>query len=174
MVFMISGYPGDTQKDLDESLAYAKNLADCAGPAGHVFKIGECRVYPKTKLYDYALRHPEVMFEDNGVFGENIVRRASKDLNFENVLSNMKAIFELSQFTPLLNERLTNMMPLFRIPIDALRDNIIPESCFIDEKRTLLDVKKKSLKNFRKALPRLREKFRDQMSRDRTTRSFDF
>ena len=49
MVFMISGYPGDTQNDLDESLVFAKKMADSAGPAGHVFKIGECRVYPKRK-----------------------------------------------------------------------------------------------------------------------------
>ena len=53
MVFMIAGYPGETEEDLKESLRFARELSKHRGPGGYVFKIGECRVYPGTQ----AVRH---------------------------------------------------------------------------------------------------------------------
>jgi len=130
MVFMIAGYPGDTEEDLDKSLIFAKELSKNRGPGGHVFKIGECRVYPRTKLYELALSLPDVIFDDDGVFGQNVVRQPSKDLNFETILAYSREIFELSNSTPKLQTTLLNMMPFFRLPAHALRDEMIPDICF--------------------------------------------
>ena len=80
MVFMIAGYPGDTEEDLKESLNFVKSLSAGKPPGGYIFKIGECRVYPKTKTYDLGLSLPDVIFDDDGVFGQNVVRQPSKDL----------------------------------------------------------------------------------------------
>lgn len=140
MVFMIAGYPGDTEKDLEESLVFAKELSKSSGPGGHAFKIGECRVYPKTKIYDLALSLPDVVFDDDGVFGQNIVRQPSKGLDFETVLAYVREIFNLSRYTPKLQEAISNMMPFFRLPARALKDDMIPDTCFRDEDRGMFDV----------------------------------
>ena len=99
VVFMIAGYPGDTEEDLQASLDFASKLSRQSGPGGHIFKIGECRAYPKTKIYDLASSLPDCMFTNNGHFGENIIMQPSKDLNFDTVLSYMDEIFNLSNNT---------------------------------------------------------------------------
>jgi len=171
LVFMIAGYPGDREKDLEESLLFVQRLAQESGAGGHLFKIGECRVYPKTKIYETAKSTPGVAFDDQGVFGENIVRQPSAELNFDTVLAYMKEIFTLSNPTPKLDARMLDMMPFFRMPTQALRDEMIPDSCFMDADRDILDVKRESLLNFRRVVPRLREKYKDWMSRERETRN---
>ncbi|MCJ7595216.1 MAG: radical SAM protein [Desulfobacterales bacterium] len=171
MVFMIAGYPGDREEDLEESLLFAQELAKESGPGGHVFKIGECRVYPKTKTYEFATSTPDVVFDDQGVFGENIVRQPSKDLDFNTVLAYMNRIFTLSNLTPKLDARILDMMPFFRIPSKALKDETIPDACFRGLDREILDVKRESLSDFRGVVHGLREKYKDLMSRERETRN---
>lgn len=170
MVFMIAGYPGDTRSDLAESLAFAEMLSKNSGPGGHIFKIGECRVYPKTKLYDFTVSLPDVVFDNDGVFGQNIVRRPSRDVDFEMVLDNINHIFNLSNFTPKLYNSLLNIMPFFRLPLQALSDDTIPKECFMDRERTILNVHEASLSIFRKWVPELVKKYKTLMSGQRSTR----
>ena len=174
MVFMIAGYPGDTERDLEESLVFARELSKSSGPGGHAFKIGECRLYPKTKIYDLALSLPDVVFDDDGVFGQNIVRQPSKDLDFETILAYMRGIFNLSRYTPKLQEAISNMMPFFRLPARALKDDMIPDTCFRDEEREMFDLHGESLSDFRELVPRLTEKHKKWMSGQRSTRSLPF
>ena len=174
MVFMIAGYPGDTEEDLKQSLLFAKELSKNSGPGGHVFKIGECRVYPKTKLYDISLSLPDVIFDDDGVFGENIVRQPSKDLNFETVLAYMREIFILSNNTPKLQRTLLNMMPFFRLPAHALRDDMIPDICFRGDDKGIFNVQRESLFAFRELALRLTAKYKKWMSSQRSTRDLPF
>lgn len=170
MVFMIGGYPGDTEADLQENFAFAKKLSEHKGPGGHVFKIGECHVYPKTKIYRLAVSLTDVIFDDDGVFGQNIVRQPSKGLNFETVLSCNKEIFKLSNLTPKLQSTFLNMMPLFRLPVQALNDPLIPESCYSGKDRNILNVRGQSLATLKKYIPKLAQKFKDAMSDQRASR----
>ena len=170
MVFMIAGYPGDTEKDLEESLLFTKELSKNSGPGGHVFKIGECHVYPKTKIYDLALSLPDVVFDDDGVFGQNIVRQPSKGLNFETVLAYMEEIFNLFNNTHKLQTTFLNMMPFFRIPSKALKDDMIPDTCFRGNDREIFNAQGESLLTFRELVPRLTEKYKKWMSSQRSTR----
>ena len=171
MVFMIAGYPGDTEKDLEESLLFAKELSKNSGPGGHVFKIGECHVYPKTKIYELALSLPDVVFDDDGVLGQNIVRQPSKGLDFETVLAYTKEIFNLSHYTPKLQAAILNTMPFFRLPSHALNNDIIPNTCFRGNDRAIFNVQRESLLTFREVVPRLTEKYKKSMSSQRSTRS---
>jgi radical SAM superfamily enzyme YgiQ (UPF0313 family) len=170
MIFMIAGYPGDTEEDLSESLAFAKALSKNGGPGGHIFKIGECRVYPKTKIYDLAVSLPDVEFDDDGVFGQNVVRSPSKNLNFETVLDYIHQIFNLSNYTPKLYQALLNIMPFFRFTAPALRDKIIPDSCFMDDQRSIFNVHRESLSTFKKLAPELTKKYKRLMSGKRSSR----
>jgi pyruvate-formate lyase-activating enzyme len=174
MVFMIAGYPGDTEEDLEESLVFARELSKNSGAGGHVFKIGECRAYPKTKLHNISLSMPDVGFDDDGVFGQNIVRQASKDLGFETILAYMREIFNLSNVTPKLQATISDMMPFFRLPAQSLRDDMIPDIRFRDEDREILNVRGESLSTFRELVPRLTEKHKKWMSDQRITRSLPF
>ena len=174
MVFMIAGYPGDTEKDLEKSLLFARDLSKNSGSGGHIFKIGECRVYPKTKLYDFALITQDVVFDDEGVFGENIVRQPSKDLSFETVLNYMGDIFNLSNNTPKIQTTLLNMMPFFRLPANSLMDGMIPDACLRGNNREIFNVHGESLSNFRELVPRLTEKYKKWMSGQRSTRDLQF
>jgi hypothetical protein len=174
MVFMIAGYPGDTEKDLEESLLFVRELSKNSGPGGYVFKVGECRVYPKTKLYGISSSMPDVVFDNDGVFGQNIVRQPSKDLDFETVLNYMRKIFNLSNITPKLQTILFNMMPFFRLPAHALQDDMIPDICFRDNKREIFNVQGKSLLIFRKLAPKLAERYKRWMSSERSARILPF
>jgi len=171
MVFMIAGYPGDTEEDLEESLNFTKELSSIRGPGGYVFKIGECRAYPKTKLYNLVLSSPDVVFDDDGVFGQNIVRQPSKGVNFETILAYMNEIFNLSNYTPKLHATIMNMMPFFRLPARALQDEMIPNICFRGSDRGIFDVHGRSLSTFRELVPKLTEKYKKWMSGQRSTRS---
>ncbi len=171
MVFMIAGYPGDTEKDLQASLNFVRELSRDKGEGGYVFKIGECRAYPKTKTYDFALSSPDVVFDNDGVFGENIVRQPSKDLNFDTILLYMREIFALSNSTQKLQHTLLNMMPFFRLPAHALMDDMIPETCFRGEDKVVFNVKSESLSIFRELVPRLAEKYKEWMWGQRSKRN---
>jgi radical SAM superfamily enzyme YgiQ (UPF0313 family) len=170
MVFMIAGYPGDTEKDLKESLVFARALSKNKGPGGYVFKIGECRVYPKTKIYDLAVSLPDVVFDDDGVFGQNIVRQPSKDFDFDTILYYMREIFNLSNPTSKLQDILLNIMPFFRLPAHALQDDLIPDTCFRDRNRKIFSIQKESLSAFRALVPRLTKKYSNLMSEQRSVR----
>jgi pyruvate-formate lyase-activating enzyme len=171
MVFMIAGYPGDTEKDLEESLVFARELSKNSGPGGHIFKIGECRVYPKTRLYKLAFTSPDVVFDDDGVFGDNIVRQPSKDLDFETVLAYMREIYNLSNNTPKLQRTLLNIMPFFRFPTHALQDDMIPDICFMGDNKGIFNVQRESLFTLRELVPRLTAKYKKWMSGQRSTRN---
>jgi len=170
MVFMIGGYPGDTEADLQTSLEFAQRLSRYKGPGGHVFKIGECHVYPKTKIFDLATSLPDLVFDDDGVFGQNVVRKPSKNLHFETVLNYNRKIFNLSHKAPKLKETMLKMMPLFRIPVEALGDAMIPHSCYADANRSILNVRGNSLAKLRTCIPRLAEKYKNDMSAQRSAR----
>jgi radical SAM superfamily enzyme YgiQ (UPF0313 family) len=174
MVFMIAGYPGDTEQDLKESLVFAQNLSKHKGPGGHVFKIGECRVYPKTKIYDLALSLPDVVFDDDGVFGQNIVRQPSKNFDFNTVLSYMKEIYNLSNPTSKMKDTLLNIMPFFRLPAHALKDDMIPNTCFRKEDRQIFSIQNESLNAFRLLAPKLTDKYSNLMSEQRSVRDLVF
>lgn len=170
IVFMIGGYPGDTEKDLEQSLRFAEELSALSGSGGHVFKIGECHVYPKTKVHDLAVALPDVVFDDDGVFGQNVVRQASKDLKFETVVAYNKQIFNLSNSTEKFERNFRNMMPFFRLPIQALSDKLIPGNCFMDSDRDIFNVQGESLSTFRRLTPKLIADYRALMSGERKTR----
>lgn len=170
MIFMIGGYPGDTEADLSKSLAFAEKLSKHGGRGGHVFKVGECHVYPKTKIFDLARSLPDVIFDDDGVFGQNVVRQPSRGLHFDTVLAYNKRIFNLSNLTPKLQQTFLNMMPLFRMPVKALADPSVPETCYAREDRSILDVKGKSLADLKQILPGLAQKYKDGMSDERASR----
>ena len=171
MVFMIAGYPGDTEEDLKESLVFAKTLSKNTGPGGHVFKIGECHVYPKTKIYDLAISLPDVEFDNDGVFGQNIVRQPSKNLNHETILEYTKEIFKLSNHTPKMYKMIQEIMPFFRLPVQALQDEMIPDRCFKDNNREIFNVQDKSLSAFRGLTSDLVAKYKELMSGQRSTRT---
>jgi pyruvate-formate lyase-activating enzyme len=171
VVFMIAGYPGDTEEDLKRSLEFVQSLAKEKGSGGYVFKIGECRVYPKTKLHEFASGMPDTIVEDNGVFGENIVRMPSKHLNFETVLSYMTQIFNLSHSTPKLQDAITKTMPLFRIPAMGLADRMLPDICFKDKNRGILKAHGENLSRIRKFVPALREKYQEWLPGTRQIRA---
>jgi hypothetical protein len=170
VIFMIAGYPGDTERDLEESLVFAKELSEHGGPGGHIFKIGECRVYPKTKIYQIASSSQDVVFDDDGVFGQNVVRQPSKDLKFETVGAYMREVFELSNISWKLRKNLLNVMPFFRLPSHALRDNMIAEACFLGENRGIFSVRGESLSTFRDCAAGLNEKYWKSMSGQRSMR----
>jgi hypothetical protein len=174
VIFMIAGYPGDSEGDLEESLMFARDLSKNGGPAGHVFKIGECHVYPKTKIYELALSLPDVAFDDDGVLGQNIVRQPSKNLDFETILAYTKEIFNLSHYTPKLQAAILNVMPFFRLPSNSLTNDIIPSLCFKDNNRNILSVHRESLLSFREVVPTLTEQYKTSMSSQRSTRSLSF
>ena len=171
MLFMIAGYPGDTVEDLEKSLLFAETLSKVGGTGGHVFKIGECRVYPKTEIYDLALASSEVIFDNDGVFGQNVVRQPSKNLNFDTVLTYMKEIFNLSNITPKLHCTLTNIMPFFRLSADALMDDMIPDTCFVRNDRKIFNVQSNSLSIFKGFVPKLANKYSEYTSSQRNTRN---
>ena len=171
IIFMIAGYPGDTENDLEVTLRFIKTLSKNRGSGGYVFKIGECHVYPRTKIYDLAASLPDVVFDNDGVFGQNTVRKPSKDLKFDTVLTYMKEIYDLSNYTPKFQQNFRNMMPFFRLPAQALRDAMIPEQCFMGSERNVFNVQGKSLSAFRALAPGLTEKYQELMSGERRTRS---
>jgi len=171
VIFMIAGYPGDTEEDLEESLVFAKELSKHSGPGGHVFKIGECHVYPKTKIYELALSLPDVVFDDDGVLGQNIVRQPSKNLDFETVLTYTKDIFNLSHYTPKLQAAILNVMPFFRLPSHSLNNDIIPNTCFRGNDRAIFDVHRESLMALREVVTNLTDEYKKSMSSQRSTRS---
>ena len=170
IIFMISGYPGDTEEDLKKSLVFVQNLSKDKGPGGHIFKIGECHVYPKTKIYDLAVSLPDVVFDDDGVFGQNIVRQPSKNLYFETILDYNTKIFNLSNYTQKIKNALLNIMPFFRLPARSLRDDAIPDQCFRGSHRSIFNVQGESLSIFKKSVPVLTEKYKKLMSDQRNTR----
>jgi radical SAM superfamily enzyme YgiQ (UPF0313 family) len=171
VIFMIAGYPGDTEKDLEQSLLFAKQLSENSGLGGHVFKIGECHVYPKTKIYELALSLPDVVFDDDGVLGQNIVRQPSKNLDFETVLAYTKEIFNLSHYTPKLQTAILSVMPFFRLPSHSLNNDMIPSTCFKGNDRAIFNVNRESLLAFREVVPMLTDEYKTSMSSQRSTRS---
>lgn len=171
MVFMIAGYPGDREQDLQESLAFVKRLSQTKGDGGYIFKIGETRVYPKTRIYDWALKEPGVFVEKMSVFGESVVRRPSWQLDFNTVEAYMQAIFSRSHATALLNKRLGKLMPFFRLPIQAMGDASIPDACFVDQQRNIINTQGKHLDTFRKHLPILKAKYKTGRAGQRSTRT---
>ncbi len=173
VVFMIAGYPGDTKEDLRASLDFARELSRQSGPGGHVFKIGECRAYPKTKIYDLASSLPDCMFTDDGFFGENIIMKPSKDLDFDTVLAYMDEIFNLSNNTPKMQKTVLGMMPFFRIPAQALRDEMIPDTCYKGNNRGIFNIMGESLETYRALAPMLAEKYKKWMSDQRSRRDLN-
>jgi pyruvate-formate lyase-activating enzyme len=175
MVFMIAGFPGDSEKDLQATLSFAESLAASArGSGGFLFKIGECHVYPKTKLHDLVRRLPGVVFDEDGVFGQNVVRRPSKNLSFETVLDYAGRIYRLSHPTAKLEGVLRQMMPFFRLPAAALRDDMIVDKCCLDGDREVFDVRPDSLALFRERLPFLLDRHRKTQTAERESRQLDF
>ena len=174
MIFMIAGFPGDTEEDLRESLRFARDLSKYSGEGGHVFKIGECQVYPKTKLQDLADSLPDVVYDKDGVFGLNVVRKPSANLDFETVAKYMREIFGLSNQTLKLQNNLLHLMPFFRLPIQALADETVPESCFRTSDRSVLDVRRESLSVFREVVPKLMDRYGPLRGKERSTRILPF
>lgn len=170
MIFMIAGYPGDTEDDLAESYNFAKKLTEFSGKAGHVFKVGECHVYPKTKIHDLAISLPDVVFDDDTVFGQNVVRKPSRDLTFETVMSYTDKIYRLSNNTEKLQTAFLKMVPFFRLPASSLFDPVIPDSCYKDGERNIIKVNGDNLDLLRGFLSILRKAKKDELSGRRSSR----
>jgi hypothetical protein len=117
---------------------------------------------------------PDVVFDDDGVFGENVVRQPSKNLDFETVLAYMAEIFSLSNNTPKMQRTVLNIMPFFRLPVHTLSDEMIPDVCFRDSDREIFDVQGESLAAFRKLIPGLTKKYNKWMSAQRSHRTLQF
>ena len=173
-VFMIAGYPGDSESDLEESLSFVKELSKADGSGGYIFKIGECHVYPNTDIHKLAQSLPDVVFDDDGVFGQNVVRQPSNNLDFDTILKYTQAIYSLSNNTSTLQEAFLSMMPFFRLPVQALQDEMIPLTCFKDKQRDIFEVQSESFSIFRKLVPELSEKYREWKHKDRITRILSF
>ena len=175
MVFMIAGFPGDTEKDLAETLAFAESLAGSAeGSGGFLFKIGECHVYPKTRLFDLAMSLPDVVFDREGVFGQNVVRKPSRNLSFEKVIDYARRTYALSRPTKKLSATLRQMMPFFRLPAAALEDDMILDKCYRDGDREIFDLRSESLALFRSQVPALADHYREAGAGARGLRQLDF
>lgn len=170
MIFMIAGYPGDTEADLIESYNFAEKLSGYSGRAGHVFKIGECHVYPKTKIHKLALSLPDVVFDDDGVFGQNVVRKPSHDLNFGTVMSHTEKIYRLSNNTEQLQKAFLKMVPFFRLPASALTDQIIPDHFYANDERNILKCRCDDLESLRGVLTTLRKSKKNELSGERSGR----
>jgi len=125
---------------------------------------------PKTKIYDLAVSLPDVVFDDDGVFGQNIVRQPSNNLDFETILDYNTKIFKLSNYTQKIKNALLNIMPFFRLPAQSLRDGAIPGQCFRGNNRSIFNVQGESLSIFKKSVPGLTEKYKKSMSGQRNTR----
>ena len=174
MLFVICGYPGDTEEDLRTTLNFVQELAREKGAGGYIFNVGECRVYLKTKTHALALSLPDVRFDNDGILGENIVRQPSANLNFDTVLHYIKEIYNQSHITPKLRQTILNMMPFNRLPPHALRDDSIPGICFKDESRTIFNGRKESLHAFRKLVPGLFGKYAQWTSGQRSKRNISY
>ncbi|MBN1907090.1 MAG: B12-binding domain-containing radical SAM protein [Deltaproteobacteria bacterium] len=170
MMFMIAGYPGDTEADLIESYNFVEKLSSYSGRAGHIFKIGECHVYPKTKIHDLALSLPDVVFDDDGVFSQNIVRRPSCVLNFEKVIAYTERIYRLSNNTEKLQNAFLKMVPFFRFPASSLTDPVIPDHCYKDGERDILNANSDHLESLREVLSTLMRAKNNELSGERSGR----
>ncbi|NLD37264.1 MAG: B12-binding domain-containing radical SAM protein [Desulfatiglans sp.] len=170
MMFMIAGYPGDTEADLIESYNFVEKLSSYCSSAGHIFKIGECHVYPKTKIHGLALSLPDCLFDDDGVFGQNVVRKPSRDLDFEKVMSYTERIYRLSNNTEKLQNAFLKMVPFFRLPASSLTDPVIPDPCYKDGERDILNVNSEHLESLRGVLSTLRRAKKNELSGERSGR----
>jgi hypothetical protein len=69
------------------------------------FNMPEVEIGIISITVDYGLPlTPDVVFDDDGVFGQNVVRQPSKGLGFEDVVAYMKEIFNLSNNTSKLQK----------------------------------------------------------------------
>jgi len=174
MIFLIAGYPGDTEEDLETSLFFIRELSKYKGLGGHIFNIGECRIYLKTKMHDLALSLPDVIFDNDGIFGNNVVRQPSKNLHFETILNYMREVYDLSNITPKIRKVIHEIMPFFRLPAHALYNEMIPESCFKGEGREIFIVHRENLATFKKVLPILIKENYEWMAGQRSSRNLPF
>lgn len=170
MVFMIMGFPGDTVDDLEQSLMFAEALSGRSGAAGHIFKVGECRVYPKTRLHQLAVSLDGTVFDNEGPFGNNVVRQPSAGVSFDRVAAYMKRIFRLSNPSAVLLERLMRVMPFFRLPPAALTDQRVPTTCFKTPDRNIFNAQGESLAAFKEIAPVLIQNYGEQMAGERNHR----
>ena len=102
---------------------------------------------------------------------QSSLMKPSRNLDFETILEYTKKIFTLSNITPKLLNSFMKMIPFFRFPADALRDEIIPDECYKGSDRDIFNVQAESLSVFRSVVPRLAEKYRDGMSEERSRRN---
>jgi hypothetical protein len=151
-------------------ILFSEPISKNAGPSRHVFKIGECRVYPKTKIYDLSQSLPDVVFDDDGVFGQNIVRHPYKNFDFDTALTYMNKIYNLCNPTEKLQGILLNIMPFFRLPVHALEEDLIPDTCFNGQGREIFNIQSESLTAFRPLAPKLTYKYSKLMSDQRSMR----
>ena len=63
------------------------------------------------------------------------------------------------------------IMPFFRLPVQALQDEMIPDRCFKDNNREIFNVQDKSLSAFRGLTSDLVAKYKELMSGQRSTRT---
>ncbi|MCG8335455.1 MAG: B12-binding domain-containing radical SAM protein [Proteobacteria bacterium] len=148
-VFMIAGYPGDTKADLDESLNFVKRVSQEKGQGGVVFRMGECHAYPRTTVYEQAKSLPGIEFDDDGIFGQNTVRKSSPGVDFDIIQSYAGQVLFHSHLTDKLKTELRHLLPFFRIQPEAFEDPAVPAECFNDAQRQSLNISTSSLETWR-------------------------
>jgi hypothetical protein len=65
-------------------------------------------------------------------------------------------------------------MPFFRLPAHALKDDMIPDTCYSGSDRGIFNVQAESLSTFKGLVPRLKEKYEKWMSSQRNARNLTF
>jgi hypothetical protein len=66
------------------------------------------------------------------------------------------------------------MMPFFRLPAAALKDDMIVDKCYLDGDREIFDLRSESLALFRSQVSALADHYREAQSGARDLRQLDF
>jgi hypothetical protein len=86
----------------------------------------------------------------------------------------MREIYNLSNPTSKMQDILLNIMPFFRLPAHALKDDLIPNTCFREKDRQIFSIQSESLTAFRPLAPKLSDKYANLMSEQRSVRDLVF
>lgn len=155
LMTILLGYPGDTKEDIKQTYNFLAELSNIKSSAGFFFHVSQCKAFYKTKTYNMALSLKDVCFEDNGFLGDNTIKRASKDLSYDNIIEYSYKIKKLSKLRPKILKYIYTAHPFYGLPNSAFKSRILPSGCFKDKNREILDISQNKLCLLKKILPLL-------------------